>query len=151
MDTPKWLLTVILSGVFLASFSVAHLFQRTAPFATDSLLAANTYLGPQKPVVGNPQLVRIEVLVRDSVESDGVQIKKVTFNSTDIPLHPRDVYGNRGAGSFQLAPGKYKLRWTVNRDHFAWPRNASFEEEVNVSPRDLWLQISIEGDKASIR
>jgi len=114
-------------------------------------IASNTYFGPVKPIPGNPELVRIEILVRDSPQSNGLQIERVEFDSTDIPLKPRDIYGNRGSASFQVHPGSYELRWVVNKDSFAWPRSIEHVETVNVSPRDLWLQISIEGETASIR
>lgn len=112
---------------------------------------AQTYLGPTAPIPGNPQLVRVEVLVSDGQEPNGLQILSASFNGTSIPLKPRDVLGYRGGASFQVKPGKYTLRWRVNRDRFAWPRNSSHEEIVTIDPRDLWLQISIEGDRASIR
>lgn len=112
---------------------------------------AQTYFGPTAPIPGNPQLVRVEVLVQDGSEPNGLQVVSASFNGTSIPLKPRDVLGYRGGASFQVKPGKYTLRWKVNRDHFAWPRTASHEEIVTIDPRDLWLQISIEGDQASIR
>jgi hypothetical protein len=115
------------------------------------LTASNTYFGPVKQTPGNEQLIRVEILVRDSAEANGLQIVNVEFNNTTIPLKPRDVYGNRGNASFQMRPGTYQLTWAVNRDKFAWPRTVTHEETVTVDPRDLWLQISIEGDKASIR
>lgn len=115
------------------------------------VLLQNTYLGPTKPVPGNPRLVRVEVSVRDNPELGGVQIQSVAFNDQTIPLKPRDIHGNRGKGSFQVKPGKYKLKWTVRRDQVLWPRTTSLEEEVNIDPRDLWVQILIEGEKASIR
>jgi hypothetical protein len=96
-------------------------------------------------------LIRLEILIRDSAEANGLQIVSVEFDNTDIPLKPRDIYGNRGNASFQVKPGVYKLEWVVNRDKFAWPRSVTHEEVVTVDPRDLWLQISIEGDTATIR
>lgn len=115
------------------------------------LLAQNTYLGPTAPVPGNPYLVRVEVLVKDSSDLAGVQIQSVTFDGKSIPLKPRDIFGKRASASYQLQPGKYTLRWTVNRDKIVWPRTITHEEEVTIDPRDLWIQILIEGDKASIR
>ena len=114
-------------------------------------IVQNTYLGPTSPVVGNPQLILVEVIVNDSPELAGVEIQKVQFNGVSIPLKPRDVYGFRGQGSYQLPPGKYKLAWTVNRNKSDWPRSISHEELVTLSPRDLWVQITIEGETASIR
>ncbi len=116
-----------------------------------ALVASYSYQGPTQAVPGNPKLVRIQVIVRDSPEAAGVQIQSVDFNGQGIPLQPRDLYGNRGSGSFQVSPGKYKLRWVVQRDKLVWPRVLSREEEVNVDPRDLWLQIEIVGEEASIR
>lgn len=114
-------------------------------------IAQYTYKGPINPVPGDPKLVRIEVLVRDSPEAGGVQIQSADFNGEEIPLKPRDIYGNRGMASFQFPPGKYKLNWVTQRDQFTWPRTLTHQEIVTISSRDLWLQVSIEGDEASIR
>jgi|SRR6185295_13685706 hypothetical protein len=116
-----------------------------------SLVASFTYEGPTKHVPGNPHLVRVEVLMRDSPVARGVRIKSVEFNGQGIPLQTPDIYGNRGTGSFQLAPGKYKLRWVVQRDKLIYPRVLTHEEEVHIDPRDLWLQIEIVGEEATIR
>jgi len=117
-----------------------------------SLVAQNVndYLGPSQKIPGNPQLIRIQVLVSDDPSPQGVQIVKAEFNQKNIPLKPRDIYGFRGQASFQTPPGKYKLKWTVRRDRFIWPRTLSHEEEVTLDPRDFWLQITITGEKASI-
>jgi hypothetical protein len=139
--------------IVLGSLVFVRLQQKSildSPSASQ-LMASNTYFGPVTPPPGNPQLVRVEILIRDSAEASGLQIVSVEFDHMAIPLKPRDIYGNRGNASFQLKPGSYKLQWTVNRDRFAWPRSVSHEEIVTVSPRDLWLQISIEGEQASIR
>lgn len=122
----------------------------TSLFSLPGQLASNTYFGPVTPAPGNPQLVRIELMVRDSPDASGLQIVSVQFDHTSVPLKPRDIYGNRGNASFQVKPGKYQLIWTVNRDKFAWPRTVTHEEVVTVNPRDLWLQISIVGETASI-
>jgi hypothetical protein len=118
---------------------------------SNAFLAQNTYYGPITPIPGNPQLVRVQVLVRDSPASGGVQIESAEFNGQGIPLKPRDIYGNRGGASFQVPPGKYKLRWRVKVDKQTWPRATEHVEEVNVDPRDFWIQITIVGDEASIR
>ena len=110
----------------------------------------NQYSGPSKKVPGNPQLVRVQVLVNDDPNPQGVQIVQAQFDQQNIPLKLRDIYGFRGQSSFQTPPGKYKLKWTVHRDKFAWPRTIKHEEEVTISPRDLWIQITITGEKASI-
>ncbi len=115
------------------------------------LITQNTYLGPTEKSPNSNQLVRVEILIKDSPDLAGVQIQSVTFDGQAIPLKPRDIFGKRGAASFQLLPGKYTLRWSVNRDKIIWPRTLTHEEIVTIDPRDLWVQILIEGDAASIR
>lgn len=110
----------------------------------------NTYLGPNQKVPGNPQLIRVQVLVYNDPNPKGVEIGEVDFDGTSIPLKPRDIYGFRGQASFQKSPGKYKLSWVVERDKQAWPRTINHEEEVILDPRDLWIQITITGDTAEI-
>jgi hypothetical protein len=158
MSTIRFFLLVLASGFLFGVLSLTLFFKEArwpllASFPSASLVAStsNTYLGPQKPVVGNPQLVRVQVIVRDAPEASGLQIISAEFNGQPVPLQPRDIYGNRGQASFQVPPNKYKLKWKMNRDKFAWPRTITHEEEVTVSPRDLWLQITIEGESASIR
>lgn len=114
------------------------------------LLAQNTYLGPIQPIPGNPDLVRVQIVVRDSPDSGGAQIQSVEFNGQRIPLKPRDIHGNRGGASFQVPPGKRKLKWVVQNDKVTWPRTNKHEEEVNIDGRDYWIQILIVGDTASI-
>lgn len=72
------------------------------------------------------------------------------FDGMSIPLKPRDIYGYRGQASFQKRAGKYKLKWTVNRDDQTWPRAVDHEENVILDGRDLWIQITIIGDTAEI-
>lgn len=141
---------ILASGASLCIAATLLYFSQSAD-PKDSFLASYSYQGPNQAVPGNPQLVRVEVIVRDSPSSAGVQVKNVSFNGGGIPLQPRDIYGNRGTGSFQVPPGKYKLRWSVQRDKTIWPRVLDHEEEVNIDPRDLWIQIEIVGDEASIR
>jgi len=113
------------------------------------LAQSNTYFGPKSPP--KQQLVRVEVLVQDSTELGGVRIVSASFNQTDIPLKPRDINGFRGSASFQVLPGKYPLAWVVQRDKIDWPRKISHETEVTISPKDLWVQIYVSGEEASIR
>lgn len=117
-----------------------------------SLFAQNTndYLGPNQPIPGNPQFVRIQILVYNDPEPKGVRIESVTFDGQKFPLKPRDIYGYRGQASFQKRPGKYKLYWEVNRDDTNWPRTLKHEEDVFIDKRDMWIQITIVGNEASI-
>jgi len=110
----------------------------------------NEYFGPNIKVPGNPDLVRLQILIYDDPSPQGHKILKVEFNHTNISLKPADVWGFRGQGSFQIRPKKYKIKWTTQRDDFAWPRSITHEQEVVVASRDLWLQITLEGDSISI-
>jgi hypothetical protein len=140
--------TFLSAAIFLfhsdASFKKLSIFD-------SACLTQNTYLGPITPIPGNPQLIRVELIVNDDSKAGGAQIQQVKFHETEVPLKPRDINGFRGQGSFQLPPGKYKLIWVINRDKFTWPRTVSHEEIVTLDPRDLWVQITIQGDEASIR
>lgn len=154
MDAIRLMRLIVVCGALLTAVSTLLYLKHisiSTPASVAPLTASNTYLGPVGPLPGNPKLVQVELIVRDAPEAAGVQVVSVDFAGKNVPLKPRDVYGNRGEASFQLKPGKYRLRWTVNRDKIAWPRTIKHEEEVNISPRDLWLQIYIEGDEASIR
>ena len=142
-------IAVLLAGaIFL--FRLSGGFKKLSIFDS-ACLAQNTYLGPISPIPGNPQLIRVEVAVNDDLKLGGFQITEVQFNGVNIPLKPRDINGFRGQGSFQLPPGKYKLAWVLNRDKFVWPRTVSHEQIVTLDQRDLWVQITIQGEDASIR
>lgn len=114
------------------------------------LSGQNTYYGPVRPPPGRPDLIRVEITVQDLVGETNLKIVSARFNGQSIPLKPADIFGFRGGASFQLAPGKYKLEWVVNRDNFAWPRTVRHEETVHVDARDSWVQIEIVGEKASV-
>ena len=149
----RWIKTLAsISALFVASFSFLFLKPHVNPSNLEGpkLFASNTYLGPTKPIPGHPKLIRVEVLVNDAYDASGPQVVRVEFNRINIPLKPRDIYGNRGSGSFQVPPGKYKLQWTINQDKANWPRTIVHEEEVTISPRDLWIQILIEGEEVTI-
>lgn len=139
---------------FFTSFLLASLFAFRSPsteLSKKAEIAQNTYLGPISPVPGNPQLIRVEIIVNDDPELGGFQMQEVKFNGTQIPLKPRDINGFRGQASFQLPPGNYKLNWKLNRDKYVWPRTVSHEQIVHLNARDLWVQITIQGEEASIR
>jgi hypothetical protein len=156
MDAKKSISALVLLGATFSFLSIGLFFKKgTYPLlgtkSIEGLLVQNTYFGPNHPLPGNPHLVRVEISVHDDTEPGGVQIQTVTFDNQNIPLKPRDIYGYRAKGSFQVEPGKYKLSWSIHRDRVIWPRTVSHEELVTVDPRDLWLQISIQGEKVSIR
>ena len=129
-----------------------NLLRLTLVFLCLGLYAQNTneYLGPNQPIPGNPQLIRIQILVYNDPAPKGVRIEKVVFDGQTFPLKPRDIYGYRGQSSFQKKPGKYKLYWEVNRDDLVWPRTIKHEEKVFIDKRDMWIQITIIGNEASI-
>lgn len=151
MKEHKFSQLLLMSGTILCALNLATYFFSMKKPSQEALFTQNTYLGPTAPIPGNPELVQVEILIKDSPDLAGVEVQSVTFDGQAIPLKPRDIFGKRGAASFQLRPGKYTLRWTVNRDKIIWPRTLSHEEEVTIDPRDLWIQIIIEGNHASIR
>lgn len=110
----------------------------------------NTYLGPSQRLTGDPQLIRLQVLIYNDPNPKGAKIVNAKFNGTSIPLKPRDIFGYRGQASFQKPPGKYKLSWEVERDKTIWPRIIDHEEEVFLSDKDYWIQITITGEQAEI-
>ncbi len=132
-------------------FTGTILLKKTEP-SRSHLLAqnTNTYLGPNQKIPGNPELIRVQILVYNDPDPKGVTISKAEFEGTSIPLKPRDIYGFRGQASFQKPPGKYKLKWEVERSDTSWPRTVDHEEEVLLDGRDLWIQITIVGDSAEI-
>ena len=140
--------TLLIFGALLGALSIY--FSPTEETGSLIAEAGNTYMGPVGPVPGNPELVQIQILVKDDPNPSGVEVTRVQFNQRSIPLKTRDIYGNRGGASFQLPPGSYSLKWTVNRDKFAWPREIDHEEIVHVSPRDNWIQVEIVGNDVTI-
>lgn len=141
----------MIAGFLLSQVSIYKCISKNLEKNKDYEIAQNTYFGPTHPTPNQELLVKVQVLVKDSPNSSGPQIEKVIFNGQEIPLKSRDIFGKRGEASFQLMPGKYRFSWTTNQNKYVWPRNKTHQEEVLISPRDLWIQILIEGDSASIR
>jgi len=117
-------------------------------FVLSLFAQSSTYLGPTSPQ--NSELVKVEIIIQDSPELGGVKIDSASFNGQNIPLKPSDINGYRGGASFQLPPGKYKLKWVVLRDKVQWPRKVTHESTVTISPKDSWIQISIKGEEEGI-
>lgn len=151
MRDKRYFKSILLSLAFLLGINLLLFFSPFKAKTHETLVTQSTYFGPTEPIPGDPQLIKVELLIKDSPDLAGVQIQSVIFNGQAIPLKPRDIFGNRGGASFQLPAGTYSLRWTVKRDKLVWPRTQSYQEEVILSPKDLWVQILIEGEKASIR
>ena len=108
----------------------------------------NPYKGPTSPV---PGLVRVEIQVNDDPELGGVTIADVSFNGKTVALKPAGVRGYRGGVSLQVPPGEYDLIWHVSRGKKAgWPSTVEHKQKVKVGQRDVWVQITIQGEKASI-
>lgn len=155
MASVRFMQILACAGALLAVSSSVLFFKRghlpLGSTDTQGFLASNTYFGPtNKSAPGSSNLIRIQISIRDSEDADGPQVVSVQFDKKEIPLKPRDIYGNRGSAAFQLHPGKYKLQWKTNQQRIAWPRNTTHEEELNLDPRDLWIQIEIDGEKATI-
>lgn len=144
---PLFIFTSLAGSIFFIGYQEAIEFKNRS-----KLIAQNTndYLGPTQKLPGQDQLIKVQVLVYNDPDPKGVRLVKAQFDGTSIPLKPRDIYGYRGQASFQKLPGKYKLKWKVERDPKIWPRTIQHEEEVILDSRDLWIQISIIGDQAEI-
>lgn len=151
MGVIRYFQFLLLGATLLAGACIVQVFRKQVS-PTANLLAQNTYLGPTGTGSDHSQFIRVEVIVQDSPQLGGVRIQQASFDGHDIPMKtPPDIYGHRGVASFQVLPGDYKLLWTVKRDAYVWPRTVDHEEIVHVNPRDLWVQVTIEGDSASIR
>lgn len=157
MSSQKFFHLLLIFGAGLSILGTLLFFrQNELPIGTAShhsnLIGqnTNTYLGPNQKTKGNSQLVRIQILVYNDPDPKGVTIVDADFDGANIPLKPRDIYGFRGQASFQKRGGKYKLRWEVERNGPGWPKTVTHEEQVTVDPNDLWIQITIVGDKAEI-
>lgn len=151
MNKKTFFSALMLVGFFLGQATMHKRFSKNTQTSNTFEIVQNTYFGPTHPVPNEEQLVKVQILVKDSPQASGPQIESVVFNGQSIPLKPRDIFGKRGEASFQLMPGKYRFSWTTNQNKYVWPRNSSHQEELIISPRDLWIQILIEGDSASIR
>ncbi|MDE3055901.1 MAG: hypothetical protein KGI80_04320 [Verrucomicrobiota bacterium] len=115
------------------------------------LFAQYIYEGPTSPEPNSSSLIKVEIMVRDDPTTGVGEILSVTFAGEEIPLKPADIFGNRGAASFQLLPGKYQLVWVVQRSKRVWPRTITHRADVIVDPRDVWVQVLIQGEKVSIQ
>jgi hypothetical protein len=116
--------------------------------------AQGTYYGPPPSphFQGIPQgnKIRVQLEIYDDPALGGVRIQNVSFNRTNIALHPPDLQGFRGAAGFQVPPGTYDLVWTISRDQIVWPRTIRHKEKIKIDPRDEWVQITIRGEEVSI-
>jgi hypothetical protein len=116
-------------------------------FSQHSLYAQMQYFGPTSPV---PGLVKVEIQIYDDPDLGGVTMQEVIFNEQSIPLKPVGIHGYRGGGSFQEKPGTYKLVWKVARTKNDWPRTVRHEQKIQVMVKDVWIQISLQGEKIEV-
>jgi hypothetical protein len=140
---------VMIVGALLAMTAVGLFYnkgQKTFPLIAQSV---NEYVGPTRKMAG-PEKVRVQILVHDDPHVSGEQIVQAEFNHQTISLKPRDIYGFRGQTSMQMPPGKYLLRWRVKRDAYVWPRTVYHTQEITLDPTDMWIQITITGNRATV-
>lgn len=129
---------------FLANFSYSLGFAQT-PF----------YGPPPPPKFSGPpptaiHKIKVQVLIYDQPELGGKKIESVSFNGKNIPLQPPDLKGFRGGGGFQLEPGSYRLEWRISGNPSGWPRSLGFEQAIKINENDTWVQVTIQGDKATL-
>ncbi len=114
------------------------------------------YYGPdESPHVTQPspkvsQKIRVQILVYDQPDLGGLTIQEVSFNGTTLALQPADLNGFRGGGSFALSPGSYSLNWIVSRDARVWPRTIKHRQTVQITSKDSWMQVTIQGDQVTV-
>lgn len=137
----KVLYLVLLLGAALSACGVVFFFQHHA------IYAQTPYYGPTSPVAG---LIPIEIQIYDDPELGGVTIQEVIFNGRQIPLKPSGIRGYRGGGSFKLSPGSYDLSWTVSRKTHEWPNTVKHTQKVRIAQNDVWVQIAIQGESATV-
>lgn len=119
-------------------------------------IAQTPYYGPNEPPHFNikppsaSQLTQVQIQIYDQPDLGGLRILDVSFNGAAIPLQSPDLHGFRGGGSFQMPPGTYQLVWSVSRDKQEWPRSLKHQKSVQVQQRDTWVQVTIQGDEATI-
>ena len=119
--------------------------------AVFSLFAQSTYYGPtSQPSPLSPHLVKVQIQAYDDPDLGGAKIASLSFNQTAIPLKPSDIYGFRGSAGFQLKAGSYSLNWETSNGTNNWPRTIKHQQQIQVQDKDVWVQISIQGEKVVI-
>ena len=115
------------------------------------LLAQSIYYGPTSPPSPfTPHLVQVQVEVYDDPADGGQKVESAVFNQISMPLKPADVYGFRAGGGFQLPKGDYPLVWETSRGENNWPRTVKHKQMIKIQDKDVWVQITIQGEKVTI-
>lgn len=119
-------------------------------------VAQSNYYGPKPPphflAPPTTNTIRIQLQIYDDPSLGGARIQSVTFNNQDIPLQNADIHGFRGGAGFQVSPGKYDLLWKVlSFDNSSQQSSIQqHKETIAISKSDAWIQITIQGEEASI-
>jgi hypothetical protein len=137
----KILYLLVLLGAVLCGVGVILFFNHRVCYAQ------TPYYGPTSPVEG---LIPVQIHIYDSSELGGVTIEEASFTGQSIPLKPSGLRGFRGGGSFRQAPGSYDLIWTVSRTGTDWPRMIKHKQKIRINKTDVWVQIEINGETASV-
>jgi hypothetical protein len=138
----KILHLLIYLGAVLFVLGVALFFKNHACYAQ------TPYYGPSSPV---PGLIRVEIQAFDDPDLGAVKMDEVIFNGKQIPLKPAGIHGFRGGAHFQVSPGSYDLIWSVSRDcQSCWPRTVRHKQKVQIKKGMTWVQITIQGENATI-
>jgi len=103
---------------------------------------------PERP--GSPHFVRVQITVTDISDETDMQIVHAEFDRQKIALRPPNPTGIRGKLHAQVFPGTYSLSWIVERKNPRTTRE-SFEKEIEIDPKEEWVDILIEGDTIEVR
>lgn len=119
----------------------------TGLFIRHLCYAQTPYYGPTSPTTG---LIPIQIQFYDDPSLGGVTIEEASFDGQEIPLKPSGIRGYRGGGSFKKAPGSYELLWTISRPGTDWPRTVQHQQIIDIKEGDVWVQLAIHGETATI-
>jgi hypothetical protein len=109
--------------------------------------AQTPYYGPTSP---QSNLIKVDIQIYDDPDLGGVRVEEASFNGQSIMIKPPGLHGFRGGGGFQVKPGSYRLVWVVSRMSTDWPRTIRHEQKIQVKQGDVWIQVSIHGNRVDI-
>lgn len=142
-------------GALLFSAGVIYLHSINKPSSVPydkKIMAQASLLRPQPHYRPNLQhYVKVKLEIRENTDPLGDKIVSVQLGGHNIPLRPADPTGNRGTTHLQLKPGKYVLKWKVKKQRYTWPRYSIYKEEIDISPKTLWIDILLDGERVFVR
>ncbi len=99
-----------------------------------------------KALKRDPVYVKVKLFVYDGLQ----EVSSLIFNEEEISLKPKDPQKSRGEFFFRLRPGKYMIQWTTKKTRFIWPRKLVHKKTLNITKKDHWIYIRIDGASINI-